>query len=471
MRRSDEQVVLNALLREQLAPFIAKTFQSVTPGTVFSPNWHIDLLADRLEQCRRGDIRRLLITVPPRSLKSICTSVALPAWVLGRDPTSRIICASYAAELATKLARDCRTVMESPWYRQLFPGTQLQRSAELELETTRKGMRYATSVGGTLTGLGAGLLIIDDPLKPQEAFSKNKREAVKQWYDTTLYSRLDNKATDVIIVVMQRLHMDDLVAHVLEKEVWEHLDLPAIADRDQIFTLTDGRQVGRANGAVLHAEREPAEVLEAIRQNIGSVTFSAQYLQRPVPEEGHLIKWAWFPQYEKPPSVRGGDRIVQSWDTASKATELADYSVCTTWHQQGNDFYLLEVFRAKLEFPSLKKAVIDQWLKWRARTILIEDSASGTALIQAIRADRIDGMPKPIGVTAQGDKVMRLHAHTATIEAGHVYLPQKAPWLEAFQEEVVAFPASRHDDQVDSLSQFLTWQGERHRRTIRCGKF
>jgi predicted phage terminase large subunit-like protein len=361
--------------------------------------------------------------------------------------------------------------MESPWYRQLFPGTQLQRSAELELETTRKGMRYATSVGGTLTGLGAGLIIIDDPLKPQDAFSKTKREAVKQWYDTTLYSRLDNKATDVIIVVMQRLHMDDLVAHVLEKEVWEHLDLPAIADRDQIFTLTDGREVGRPAGAVLHPEREPAEVLETIRQNIGSVTFSAQYLQRPVPEEGHLIKWDWFPRYKTLPSFRGGDRIVQSWDTASKATELADYSVCTTWHQQGNVSYLLEVYRAKLEFPSLKRAVIDQRGKWHARTILIEDSASGTALIQSIKADRIEGFPRPIGVTAQGDKVMRLHAHTATIEAGHVYLPEKASWLEAFQEEVLAFPASRHDDQVDSLSQFLTWQGERHRKTIRCGKF
>ena len=354
----------------------------------------------------------------------------------------------------------------------LSSGTQLQRGTELELETTRKGMRYATSIGGTLTGLGAGLIIIDDPLKPQEAFSKTKREAVKQWYDTTLYSRLDNKATDVIIVVMQRLHVDDLVAHVLAKEPWVHLDLPAIADRDQIFTLTDGREVGRADGVVLHPEREPEEVLKTIQQNIGSMTFSAQYLQRPVPDEGNLIKWKWFPRYEKPPSFGAGDRIVQSWDTASKVTELADYSVCTTWHQQRNEFYLLEVFRAKLEFPQLKRAVIQQSLKWRARTILIEDSASGTALIQAIRDDRIVGFPKPIGVTAQGDKVMRLNAHTATIEAGHVYLlPQKAPWLEAFQEEVLAFPASHHDDQVDSLSQFLTWQGERHRRTIRCGTF
>ncbi|WNM63154.1 phage terminase large subunit [Candidatus Nitrospira neomarina] len=472
MRRGEDQVVFDALLREQLSPFIAKVFESVTPGNPFLPNWHIDLMADRLEQCVRGDIRRLLITVPPRSLKSICTSVALPAWVLGRDPTRRIICASYAAELSTKLARDCRTVMDSLWYRQLFPGTQLQRSAELELETTRKGMRYATSVGGTLTGLGAGLIIIDDPLKPQDAYSKTKREGVKQWYDTTLYSRLDNKATDVIIVVMQRLHVDDLVAHVLEKEPWEHLDLPALADREQRFTLTTGREVGRAAEDALHEERESAAVLQTIRQNIGSLTFSAQYLQRPMPEEGNLVKWKWFPRYDQPPAFRAGkDRIIQSWDTASKVSELADYSVCTTWQQQGNISYLLEVYRAKLDFPSLKKAVLAQGLKWRARTILIEDSASGTALIQAIRDDRIEGFPRPIGVTAQGDKIMRVHAHTATLEAGHVFLPQKAPWLEAFQEEILAFPGSRHDDQVDSLSQFLTWREERRYRVAGCRSF
>ena len=179
----------------------------------------------------------------------------------------------------------------------------------------------------------------------------------------------------------------------------------------------------------------------------------------------------WFLPYVTPPSFQRGDRIVQSWDTASKVTELADYSVCTTWHQQWNAYYLLDVYRVKLDFPSLKKAVIEQALKWRARTILIEDSASGTALIQAIKADRIEGFPRPIGVTAQGDKVMRLHAHTATLEAGHVVLPQKAPWLEAFQDEVLAFPASRHDDQVDSLSQFLTWQEEHRRRLVTCRKW
>ena len=152
-------------------------------------------------------------------------------------------------------------------------------------------------------------------------------------------------------------------------------------------------------------------------------------------------------------------------------TELADYSVCTTWHQQGNTYYLLEVFRTEPDFPSLKKAVMAQGLKWRARTILIEDSASGTALIQSIKDDRIDGFPRPIGVTAQGDKVMRVHAHTATLEAGHVFLPQKADWLAAFQEEILAFPGSRHDDQVDSLSQFLTWREERRYRIVGCRSF
>ena len=158
-----EQMTLQAVLRQDLASFIAKVFPVIVPGTPFLPNWHLELLADRLMQCYEGRIKRLIITVPPRSLKSICTSVAFPAWVLGHDPTRRMICVSYAADLAIRLARDCRSVMHTDWYRHLFPQTRLRRSTDGELETTRHGMRYATSVGGTLTGLGGSLFILDDP--------------------------------------------------------------------------------------------------------------------------------------------------------------------------------------------------------------------------------------------------------------------------------------------------------------------
>ena len=465
-----DQMILHAVLRQDLDAFIAKVFPVVVPGTPFLPNWHLELLVDRLMQCYEGRITRLIITVPPRSLKSICTSVAFPAWVLGHDPTRRIICVSYAADLAIRLARDCRSVMHTDWYRQLFPQTRLRRSTDGELETTRHGMRYATSVGGTLTGLGGSLFILDDPMKPQEALSKTQREAVLQWYDHTLYARLDSKAHDCIILVMQRLHVNDLVAHVLEKEVWEHLDLPAIAESDESYQLPDGRTVGRAAGTALHPEREPLPVLETIKETIGTFNFSAQYQQRPIPEEGCLIQRAWIQAYDHPPSLSPGDWIVQSWDTASKATELSDYSVCTTWHVKGPDYYLLDVYRKRLDFPTLKRAVIEQARTYHSHHILMEDTASGTALIQDLHHQHHDGVPRPIAVTPQGDKVMRLATQSPTIEARHVRFPRQAPWMEDFWSELLAFPQSRYDDQVDSLSQFLTWIQNRQRQQIRVVK-
>jgi predicted phage terminase large subunit-like protein len=464
-----DQMILQAVLRQDLASFIAKVFPVVVPGTPFLPNWHLDLLADRLTQCYEGRIKRLIITVPPRSLKSICASVAFPAWVLGHDPTCRIICASYAADLAIRLARDCRSVMNTDWYRQLFPQTRLRRSPEGELETTRHGMRYATSVGGTLTGLGGSMLILDDPMKPQEALSKAKREAVLQWYDHTLYSRLDNKAHDCIILVMQRLHVDDLVAHVREKETWEYLNLQAVAESHEIYQLADGRTIERAAGAALHSEREPLAVLETIRETIGTFNFSAQYQQRPVPEEGNLVKWAWFQMYDAPPVLEPGDRIVQSWDTANKTTELSDYSVCTTWQVKGSRYYLVDLFRARLDYPGLKHAVITQARQYPVYTILIEDTALGTALIQEFRYHTQAGVPPPIGVSPKGEKAMRLATQSAAIEAGRVFLPRRARWLDDFRSELMAFPQSRHDDQVDSLSQFLTWITDRQRHRVGSG--
>ena len=469
MNMLTEQIILQAVLRQDLASFIAKVFPVVVPGRPFLPNWHLDLLADRLMQCYEGRIKRLIITVPPRSLKSICTSVAFPAWALGHDPTRRIICASYAADLAISLARDCRSVMNTDWYRHLFSQTRLRRSTEGELETTRHGMRYATSVGGTLTGLGGSLFILDDPMKPQEALSKTQREAVLQWYDHTLYARLDSKAHDCIILVMQRLHVNDLVAHVLEKEAWEHLDLPAIAESHEIYQLADGRTMERAAGTALHPERESLSVLETIKETIGTFNFYAQYQQRPVSEVGNLVRWAWFQMYDTPPVLEPGDRIVQSWDTANKTTELSDYSVCTTWQVKGSFYYLLAVFRARLDFPGLKHAVIAHARQYRVHTLLMEDTALGTALIQEFRYHTQAGVPPPIGVTPKGEKAMRLATQSAVIEAGRVFLPRRASWLDAFRSELMAFPASRHDDQVDSLSQFLTWITDRQRNRVRSG--
>src|SRR5215217_7316050 len=244
---SSSQAVLNAILRSDLYSFVQAAFRVVSAGDRLVANWHLEAITYALTRVRTGEIKRLIITVPPRSLKSICASVAFPAFVLGRDPTRRIICVSYSEALARKHANDCRALMRSPRYIRAFPKTRISgaKDTELEVMTTDRGFRLAASVGGTLTGRGGNLLIIDDPLKPQEAQSEAARDSLWQWYTNTLLSRLDNKADDAIILVMQRLHVDDLVGRLLEQGGWNHLDLPAIAEVDEAIPLGPAREYVR----------------------------------------------------------------------------------------------------------------------------------------------------------------------------------------------------------------------------------
>jgi predicted phage terminase large subunit-like protein len=460
-----DRTALDAILRRNLGSFVHRSFQTVAPGEAYQHAWYIDAIAYKLELCFQRKIKRLVITLPPRYLKSICASVAFPAWALGNDPGLKFICASYSNDLAAKHARDCRKVMASDWYRRAFPQTVLDRkkNAELEFHTTRGGYRLSTSVGGTLTGLGGNFILIDDPMKAGDAHSEAQRKAVKEWYDSTLYSRLNSKTDDVIILIAQRLHIDDLIGHVLEKGGWEELSLPAIAEVPQEIEIVPGEFHHRAIGDLLHPEREPQATLNEIKATIGSQQFSAQYQQTPVPASGNLVKWAWFKAYRDLPPRGANDRVVQSWDTASKPDELNDYSVCTTWLVKDKDYYLIDVFRQRLEYPDLKRKVVELWTRHYARTVLIEDKGAGTHLLQELR--RISGF-YPIGIVPKGDKVTRMAAHAAKIEAGHVHLPERAPWLGDFRTELLAFPAGRYDDQVDSLSQFLTWRDERSRKTM-----
>lgn len=451
-----EAQAYRAALRDDLASFIARTFATLDGGQAYHPNWHIELIADRLERCYRREIKRLIIALPPRNLKSICASVAFPAWALGHNPTLRFICVSYAQDLAGKHARDTRTIMLQDWYRRTFPnaGFNPAKMAEEEFAMLAGGYRLATSVGGTLTGRGGNIIIIDDPMKPQEALSDTKRDSVRQWYDSTLSSRLDNKKDDVIILIMQRVHVDDLVAHVLDKEDWEVLKLPAIALENERFLLSDGRWVGRSAGEALHPVHEPLHTLKQLKKSMGSLAFSAQYQQTPVPPEGNLIKWRYFTVFDEPPAERPGDQIIQSWDTATTLGNSSDYSVCTTWLQKKKRYYLLDILRERLEFPELKSAVIRQAAHYGAKTVLIEDAGIGTALIQAVR--RLGGL-HVIATKPTGGKADRLAAQLNVIEAGDVLIPRKAPWLDTLREESCAFPGGKHDDQIDSISQFLNW--------------
>lgn len=452
--------LLRALLRQNFNAFVEKVFATLAPGQDFVPGWHLKAISYQLERVRRGEIRRLIVNLPPRSLKSIMASVALPAFLLGHDPAQRIICVSYSGDLARKHANDFRALMETRWYKELFPGARVGRKdSEIEIELTERGFRMATSVGGTLTGRGAQLLLIDDPLKPEDALSEARRSAANEWFRTTLMSRLDDKRTGAIVIVMQRVHVDDLSGFVVSlSKDWTVLNLPAIAEIDEDIPLSATEVHRRKAGEVLSPEREPLWVLEALRQQLGSDAFSAQYQQAPAPPGGAMIKRAWVRRYEELPPQDERLMTFQSWDTASKGGPENDFSVCTTWIlTRSRQFYLIDVYRARLDYPALKAAAMKLAAKFKVRRVLIEDAGAGTSLAQELKRS-VSGV---VAIKPERDKVSRMAVASAQFEAGQVLLPHRAPWLADFEAELFAFPGARHDDQCDSVSQALIDQNAR----------
>ncbi|GGE98443.1 phage terminase large subunit [Sphingomonas prati] len=451
----DPHQFLDELMRRDFISFLLRAFPHINGGADLTTNWHMDAIAYKLGRVRMGDCKRLLVTLPPRHLKSIMISVAWVAWRLGNDPSLSFVCVSYSNELSAKHARDCRAIMQASWYRQLFPRTIIasSRSAVHDFETSAGGGRLATSVGGTLTGRGGDIIIIDDPIKPDEAMSDTTRNAVNEWFQTTLASRLNDKKRGAIITVMQRLHQYDLAGMLIESEEWDELSLPAIATEDVTVQLSRRRTHIRRTGDVLHPERESLEALLRIKRTVGSVIFAAQYQQQPVPSEGNIIRAGWLATYDE---VTDG-QVVQSWDTASKDGVLNDWSVCITARIVGQRVFVTDVWRRKVEFPDLKKNAIRLARDCDASVMLVEDQASGTQLIQALRHEEPRGVPRPIARRPETDKNSRVSGISAMIEAGQLLLPREASWLAEFTREVLAFPSVRHDDQVDALSQLLAW--------------
>lgn len=447
------------LMRRDLATFIERSFLELNPQATFVTSPHVDVMATFLEKCRTGRIRRLIVNLPPRSLKSHAVTVAFVAWLLGHGPAAQIICASYGQDLADKHARDCRTLVSSAFYKGLFPATQLfaEKQSVNEFMTTRQGFRMSTSVGGVLTGRGADFIIIDDPLKPDDALSETKREAANQWFDNTLLSRLNNKETGVIIIVMQRLHQDDLVGHVLDQGRWEVLTFPAIAEENESHLIAHpfGNSVFRRRaGEALQPERESLLTLKAIQSTIGEYNFQSQYQQNPVPEGGAIIRTAWLQYYSQADLPRRFPLTIQSWDTANKSGDLNDFSVCTTWGATLDRYYLLSVVRKRLDYPRLKQEVKQQYAIHKPSIVLIEDKASGTQLIQDLKSEGVFGVRAYLPPSGS-DKIMRLYAQSAEFEAGNVRLPMSASWLDEYRREVTTFPGGKYDDQVDSTTQAL----------------
>jgi predicted phage terminase large subunit-like protein len=321
----------------------------------------------------------------------------------------------------------------------------------------------STSVGGVITGRGADLIIIDAPQKPDVALSDTVRSSANEWFDNTLASRLNDKENGCIIIVMQHLHQDDLVGHVLEQDDrWEVLSFPAIATIDEVipFQTPFGRRIFRRKaGEALHPKRESLETLARTRRTIGEYNFSSQYQQAPTPPGGNMIKLEWIKYYVPGEEPGRFGRIVQSWDTANKASERNDFSVCTTWGVDGSDFCLLDVFRKRLIYPDLKRAALELAARYNAQTFVIEDRASGTQLIQELQHERCYGIHayKPPPNT---DKIVRLNMHTTAFENGRVFLPRHAPWLADYVAELTGFLGTKFDDQVDSTTQALAYLSE-----------
>ena len=456
MERSPAKLTAE-IYRQDLLAFIHRSFLELNPAATFEYNWHLELIAQGLEDVAYGNCKRLIINVPPRHLKSHSASIAFPAWFLGRFPEKQVACVSYAQDFSDTLARHSRRLMDSAFYQALFD-TRISRSTVADFETTRGGFRFSTSVGGGFTGRGGDVIVIDDPLKADEALSDARRESVNEWFDNTLRSRLNRQVEGGIVIIMQRLHANDLVAHVQNTEDWRVLSFSAIAEKDESYEIRNPYQTTRFHrreGDILQPSLTPRPVLEALHRAMTSYHFSAQYQQNPQPPSGNIVKREWLKFYTPAELPETFDTTLQSWDTAVKDTELANFSVCTTWGVKGRKAYLLDVFRRRLLFPDLKRFVQSLAKLHEATVVLIEDTSSGSSLIQQLRAE---GFSKVRAAPSlEGNKQMRLNGQTPMIEGGFVLFPKQADWLDTYLSELLSFPSVNYDDQVDSTVYALSW--------------
>lgn len=481
-----EAELLYAVLRTDFKPFVRKVFNELS-GDTFKDNWHIDLICSEIMDMIEGKNKRLIINIPPRHLKSIICSVALPAFLLGHNPETSIICVSYNDSLAEKFASDCRRIMMCPWYMEMFPHTRLttSRRAIADFETTHGGGRMSTSIGGTLTGRGADWIIIDDPLKPSDVMSDLQRDKVNEWYGSTLCSRLNDKATGKIILIMQRLHENDLTGFLLNSEAgFKHIRLPAIADADETWHYTDRirnktHTITRAKGELLHPARENMDVICDVRRTQGEYVFAGQYQQLPAPADGNMVKEEWLHYYNG--DLPQFSELVIACDTASKTGLNNAYSafVILGVNRTNRKIYLLNVVRAKLSFPELVKKVDElfdtttaQYPRCGYPSVVIEDASSGTQLIQHLKTvTKYNGHVK--AVPADTDKITRFNGITFYLAEGIVLFPSVAgPWWTDFRAELLTFPSSTFKDQCDAFAHGVKYAWSRAKYgPVRCEIF
>jgi len=430
--------------RQNFMPFVRQMWSAFIPGK------HHQIMADAFERVARGELKRLIINMPPRHTKSEVASYLFPAWFLGMYPEKKIIQTAHTAELAVGFGRKVRNLVGSPDYQEIFPTKMSADSKAAGRWNTSKGGDYfAIGVGGAVTGKGADVLIIDDPHSEQEAMQGNPAvyDRVYEWYSSGPRQRL--QPGGAIVIVMTRWSKRDLTGQIVnaaakkDLEEWEVIELPALLP----------------SGKPLWQEFWRQEELEAIKAELPVSKWEAQYQQNPTSEEGAIIKremWRIW-ENERPPEV---DYIIQSWDTAFEKSNRADYSACTTWgvfyrDVEGTEvanIIVLDAFKERMEFPELKKTAFEFWKEWNPDTLIVEKKAAGAPLIYEMRRM---GIPISEYTPSKGsDKIARVNAVSDLFASGMVWRPETR-WAEELVEELASFPNGDHDDLVDSSSQAL----------------
>lgn len=461
MKLRPNQQAYFALLSSDFGVFLQHAFAWMYPNKQLQPNWHIEAIVHALEENLAGRKPRLAINIPPRSLKSFSVSVAWPAFLLTRDPSLKIFCVSYSDEMARTLGRDFNRLVRSDWYRMLFPHVKLTKVTEDNVITDQGGYRAALSVHGSITGRGADLVIIDDPIRAEDALSDKALVAVNEWYRNTLLSRRDDKQRSGLILVMQRLHVNDLTGFVEASGDFHKLSFPAIATHDEVIELRHGRTYLRKAGEALQPAYESLETLEKLRRDIGPFNFAAQYQQSPTTPDGQFFVRKYFELVDRRPPLEERGQFFISIDSALSTSSTADFTAITVaWIDQGR-LWVLTAERGRWDYETLKAKTLD-WIQrlhkptGRKIHVIVETNGSGLSLWQYLR-DRPHESFFLIPYRPQDSKVTRARIVLPYFEAGVLILnmPGSNAWVEPFLNEFMNFPNGANDDQVDSLVQLF----------------
>lgn len=451
-----------SIYRDSLHEFVKAAFHVVEPETPFVDSWHIKAICDYLTACYEGRIRNLIINIPPGHMKSLLVNVFFPAWVWTRDASKQFIFTSYGEDLVARDSTKCKSLIQSQWYQDRFRvGLAKSPDTATKFGTLKAGHRLSFGFGGAVTGHHGDFVCIDDPLKAAEAESQTVRTKVNDDFDNAVSNRLRDPQTGCRIIIMQRLHEDDLVGHIQDKGLdYEMLVLPAEYEGERFKSSIGFVDPRTEAGALLWSDRFGRREINEMKATLSSRGIAGQLQQRPAPMTGSIFKRGWFEQRGR----GGGTARYISWDTAASMADTAAYS-CGIVGELMPDYrlFIREVYRDRLEFPQLEYKVEELASKYKDRRdlhdIIIEYKSSGVQVVQSLKQTSDVG-DYIVMYTPKGDKIARAYEAAKWCEKGMVILPPPSedfPWMLDFEEELFKFPNSKYKDQVDAFSQLIDY--------------